>query len=832
MANKLFYTYTHTSDGEANNSYIPIEAATAYWNSLVFDVNHRTIWHQGMPFGNVFPGTYSYGEIFNDIDNNQAFGTYAHAEGRNTYANGEHSHTEGYYTYTKASASHVEGLFNNIDEKAIGSHVEGVQSYTYASYSHVEGNSNVCYSNGGHIEGIYNTISVESDYSHAEGNSVTINAKYGHAEGTSTKVNAQGGHAEGNLSNVFAKYGHAEGTQTNVKGENGHTEGNLTTVNGVSGHAEGTSTTADADYSHAEGINTSAKGIGSHSEGYNNISNNTYSHTEGGNNINKGITSHVEGNQNTTNSTYTHSEGNSTYIGSDSTGGHIEGQYNVAYTATSSHIEGQYNAAYNTATHIEGAENIVKKQYGHVEGYKNQSEGIADHVEGTLNASYKDYNHIEGSTNYSKSEYSHVEGYNNSIQDNANFSHVGGANNIISGSSNDSDTITNANCSFAHGYNTRVRNASYAFVSGLETQVNNNGETAIGTYNKSIKNRSGMYGQSNTVGTIFTIGVGTGEDEYTDGATSYRWNAFQVMQNGTTYSYDAYCYNIINGVDHYFNSGFFPTATTAYVMMNAVGKPNLQSRGNGTYPVHAEYFNLYDDVSNKYNAVNNAYGDYSHAEGFKTYIYDDATGGHAEGISTEVRNEGEHASGKYNISSTETGTIFTVGNGDMNTRHNIFSLETNNKTGLAFVNDLPIVCSKPSDTNDIYTGSTYIWKGTGDKYQTLVDKEKLDNDTIYFVKDGDGESRNDILTRADIQEIYDALMTQMNEKLEGYIKKPELRDSRSDSGDTEADNKVDAAIKSHISSASYLWTGTLAEFNALELKDGQATDVVFVIKNN
>ena len=62
MANKLFYTYIHGTDYK-NDSFVPDKMIYSYWDSLIFDVNHRTIWHQGMPFGNVYPGTLSYGEI-------------------------------------------------------------------------------------------------------------------------------------------------------------------------------------------------------------------------------------------------------------------------------------------------------------------------------------------------------------------------------------------------------------------------------------------------------------------------------------------------------------------------------------------------------------------------------------------------------------------------------------------------------------------------------------------------------------------------------------------------------------------------------------------------
>ena len=110
MANKLFYTYVHQSSLDKNNSFIPESLIYSYWDSLIFDVNHRTIWHRGMPFGNVYPGTLSYGEVFNDLDRNKGYGAYSHAEGFNSYANGNGSHSEGISTRAIGEASHVRRI--------------------------------------------------------------------------------------------------------------------------------------------------------------------------------------------------------------------------------------------------------------------------------------------------------------------------------------------------------------------------------------------------------------------------------------------------------------------------------------------------------------------------------------------------------------------------------------------------------------------------------------------------------------------------------------------------------------------------------------------------
>ena len=69
-----------------------------------------------------------------------------------------------------------------------------------------------------------------------------------------------------------------------------------------------------------------------------------------------------------------------------------------------------------------------------------------------------------------------------------------------------------------------------------------------------------------------------------------------------------------------------------------------------------------------------AYGDHSHAEGFKTTASGIAS--HAEGYYTQATNYYEHAQGKYNISRERT--LFSIGTGDNeNNRKNIIEVNGN-----------------------------------------------------------------------------------------------------------------------------------------------------------
>lgn len=86
--------------------------------------------------GKTYPDTVN-GEIFNDYENNIAFGKCAHAEGQETNATGPRAHAEGYQTKVFAADAHAEGR----ETWCLGSqgHAEGFYSMVYGNNSHVEG---------------------------------------------------------------------------------------------------------------------------------------------------------------------------------------------------------------------------------------------------------------------------------------------------------------------------------------------------------------------------------------------------------------------------------------------------------------------------------------------------------------------------------------------------------------------------------------------------------------------------------------------------------------------------------------------------------------------
>ena len=103
--------------------------------------------------GKVYPDTVN-GEIFNDYENNIAFGKCAHAEGQETNATGPRAHAEGYQTKVFAADAHAEGR----------------ETWTVGNYSHSEGIYTITYGSSSHSEG-----SVETDFESGEGSKKILN---------------------------------------------------------------------------------------------------------------------------------------------------------------------------------------------------------------------------------------------------------------------------------------------------------------------------------------------------------------------------------------------------------------------------------------------------------------------------------------------------------------------------------------------------------------------------------------------------------------------------------------------------------------------------------
>lgn len=837
MANKYFYTYIHGTENSENNSFIPRKVALSYWNSLIFDVNHRTIWHQGMPFGNVYPGTLSYGETFNDIDNNIAQGPYAHAEGYktkaiyvdkdandygsdvfqdshiamggmhaegdNTNASGLASHAEGAKTIALGEASHAEGYATEANGEA--SHAEGSASQANGSNSHAEGSNTESIGNASHSEGIGTTATGEA--SHTEGNNTEAIGRASHAEGLESSAKGNVSHAEGQ-GRTSSEYSHVEGQGSiDENSSNSHAENSGQISGSENAHAEGSSIIqGGSNYAHAEGLgSTVQQGIAAHAEGEKTTAQGKGAHSEGisTNALAKG--SHAEGTGVTIqiNSDYAHGEGQSNTINL-SGGAHVEGYSNTITNSAHAHVEGKGNTATSSPTsHIEGEANTLENaENAHAEGKSNTVTAIYAHAEGQANTASGISSHVQGEANKANGTNSFVSGRNN-VVDGSNSSILGGV---------DSNISVYVVSSVAAGRKIFLSNhqingqdetveAQAAFGTGLMTS--NDNEFVVGkwnvTYASGINGGTDPFeGGTNSYESLFTIGCGSDEDQ--------RRNAMDVRANGISIFYrEGFMYDQGDPDNqNCFPEGLYPFATRQYVDRHDVGLRNWEGSGttpNYTYKyVNAEYFNNY--VTNK------ARADYSHAEGSFTTTYGVAS--HAEGLGTITRNEGEHASGKYNIS-TEGETIFSVGGGNgLGQERNLLEVKYGNQdNGIAFVDSNPIVTALSPRTIDI---STYIWTGTYKEYKDEGGEngDQYDEHTLYFVEDGDAVNRNDIITRDDIIGLVDTMNVSLDQKMNGVVKSAATL--------AETNNKILQKIGRSCSMSvtySYIWTGSNEEYQDL-----------------
>lgn len=861
MANKLFYTYIH-GEKYKNDSFVPSKMIYSYWDSLIFDVNHRTIWHQGMPFGNAYPGTLSYGEIFNDLQNNIAFGAYSHAEGYSSYASGNHSHAEGFKTYVDGVNGHVEG--NSSYSLGENSHAEGSFSYSRGINSHAEGNKSEAQGRNAHTEGFLtyamgedshsegNNTYARANYSHSEGNitKIEVDAENSHVEGYNTLIKAKNSHAEGNTTLIenTGENSHAEGYKTTIRAKNSHAEGNNTLTAGENSHAEGYKSQATSTNTHAEGNITKASGENSHSEGYNTEARSKNSHAEGTYTIANGENSHVEGIDTKVYSNNTHAEGNANTINTLSDSSHVEGSNNTISFSQSSHVEGDNNTNNDS-------------NYSHVEGLNNKNYAINSHVEGKESFNYGKESHVEGTSNINYAYTSHIEGYANKIGKtigDTKYIHTGGNNNIVCPNS-ENDVI--------YGHSNKVKGiysdingesinsyANYSTLRGSSLEINSNN---IEDNQKGVNfvNVSGdhitvgenatygfAHGSNITLQSPYEIGFGRYTHSYLDnqkqdkqntifiignGDSNGESNALDVRENGISYLYkgiytwdyvEDYPYSTVANNEssyHITKRQLAQVATVTYVMRNSAGRRNFYPLIND--PEHpetlkpmftgAEYFNNYGDT---YSAPNNAYAYFCHAEGWGTYCHTGGSYSHAEGCGTETRNPGEHASGNWNKSLENT--LFSVGWGTNNVnRANAFEIKrTPTVDGIAFVDNKPIVTSILNGT-----GPTYMWKG---EYADYVKIKQVDPNTLYFIYDGDASTRNDFIS---IDQMDDIVNRKVEEKIKQYTQGMLYNANFSAKFNGFGGD----------SNFSYVWSGNTTDFAGLGSLANDA-NTVFIIRNN
>lgn len=373
------------------------------------------------------------GEIFNDYENNEAFGQYNHTEGMSNISGIKGFHmievdaenllitVDDSQLTEKASVVYAIGDVLQFEAKNhynfkmeivslvtnnSGQSVIGVKQTSVGEVFNLaldpDPAENYCWVLGknygevfpmarsSHSEG--ESTMAAGRCSHAEGRKTKAAGNYSHAEGRET-VASYRAHAEGYKSQALESDTHAEGYSTLAKGFASHSEGQFTKSLGYASHSEGSETQATGGYSHAEGKLAVAEGSSAHAEGYNTLAQKAQAHAEGSGSKAKGVASHSEGLGTTAEGDASHAEGGNTKAtGSNA---HSEGTSALA-EGISSHAEGEQTHTIGSSSHTEGKLTVAKGTTSHAEGYQTLAEGSSSHAEGNSTKAVGSFSHTEG----------------------------------------------------------------------------------------------------------------------------------------------------------------------------------------------------------------------------------------------------------------------------------------------------------------------------------------------------------------------------------------------------------------------------------------------------
>jgi len=180
--NKLLVVGNGTADNDRKDAFVVYDDGTITAlngnNGIKLDPSNTSIkltTDGGTNWGN-YPGVGQFvyisgvlrGEKFNDTLNNQATGTYSHAEGSSTTASGEYSHAEGQGCISQGISAHSEGRYCsaiNHDTHAEGrgttasnfrAHAEGYNTTASGSNSHSGGEGTIASQSNQTVIGQYN----------------------------------------------------------------------------------------------------------------------------------------------------------------------------------------------------------------------------------------------------------------------------------------------------------------------------------------------------------------------------------------------------------------------------------------------------------------------------------------------------------------------------------------------------------------------------------------------------------------------------------------------------------------------------------------------------
>lgn len=389
---------------------------------------------------------------------------------------------------------------------------------------------------------------------------------------------------------------------------------------------KGGGNSANGPYCVALGYRNNANGMYALAEGSGTTASGLNSHSEGANTVASNYSSHAEGRESTASSNSSHAEGyHTTASGSAS---HAEGTNAIA-SGGSSHAEGLNTKASGSTSHAEGEGTIASEKRSHAEGYRTRANGYSSHAEGESTTANSNCSHAEGYNTNALCAYSHTEGsYTNTIDSEEDIDEL-----LSNAAKKDIDPATNR----------------YQYYQSADVfQIRLNGEYVDSVY------------------------------RYTGGGELVNY-AYLVDKKIHVFIYedDVHCIDYINKTV-YFNISLRQLfgATSSHA-------EGYYTTASGSFS-HAEGYHTIasDNCSHAEGYRTTANGSYSHAEGCKTTT--NKSYSHAEGRGTVTNNENEHACGRYNVSTfyrTNFGnaqnTLFSVGNGTEDERHNAFEIRQN-----------------------------------------------------------------------------------------------------------------------------------------------------------
>lgn len=467
------------------------------------------------------------GEIFNDYENNMAYGEFTHAEGEGTtvgctgylITNIEKVNTEDTLPYYDSGSSIIITTEVNT-EYAVG---DVVSIRMFATVGYLRWGLDI-----GTITDISgNTITVQivddrkTDDVFAPPDSEKYPTKpmedmlsYLWVAKKPRVGNISlftAGHAEGLETIAIGTAAHAEGKETIANGPNSHAEGRETFA-GYAAHAEGRGTKAYYEQSHAEGTNTIA--YNGHAEGIKSISYVRAAHAEGEETKAKGSRSHSEGFYTEAIGNDSHAEGS--YTKAEGEGAHAEGGYywdgakNIKTTAKGkySHAEGEGAAAEAEASHAEGKNTKANGNFSHAEGLNAVATGTGAHAEGYTDPAYYpenakgNYSHTEGTNNVAEGQNAHAEGkYTKAIGDS---SHSEGEETKAENQATHAEgkgSVANGFAAHAEGGSTKA-NGDYSHTEGKNVMAHGTGAHAEGINTDASYYKENAYGEaSHTEGT-------------------------------------------------------------------------------------------------------------------------------------------------------------------------------------------------------------------------------------------------------------------------------------------------------------------------------------------